>query len=674
MRNLLGRLVTRTNAQLSAIAAFWDVTITHTDPHRDAGLLYPVLTDPWALALVWERFPPVARQILQMATETLTLTETALLHLPDGPAAVKEGVHALLRAGLLFVETSDQRAAHDERGTHYILPAEIAHLVKRLAQEREQPLTLNSSLAEALATLTDAEVLALAERLGMRVLPATTSRQEALSFCQTALADPAHRTQLARRRSGAAQRLWDWLVGRGGLAAPAVAQHALGLRLGQLRVAVHELADYGLLWRSYRPDGELRLLVPKAFQPQATATATATTLSPGRTDVAALTIPFIWPVAWDVIVTLQTLEWVGGRWQPTAAPAALLQRALPLLWIVDQAMTPSGYLAWLCQVCLMLGLLTPQGQLVEPAWERWRRLSFADQTRRLLQAWIRAATVPSAGEAVQRPTAIPSWPAFKRALLATLRTLPPYSWQPIDAVVHWCLQQLPEHARLSAPFLPGSEEHRVAHRAVLALLRTSLRWLGILEHGQASDGTPVIQLGNRGCWLLGLQPSLPAQEAQEGTASFTADGRCTLSLPQRPAALYTLLCLSDIIQRGPPLIVHFSRKRLTEALQHGWDPNQAMEALRQAVGVDFPEAFAKSIAHWLASRRPAYVQRACVITFPDHETLREADERLRRAGLQTAHLEGHQLCVWSSEASQGATLLRRVQAILRAAGLQPKSD
>jgi DNA-binding MarR family transcriptional regulator len=673
MRNLLGRLIERSPQSLSSIGQFWDVPLEGHDRHRDAGQLYPVLTDAWSLALGWERLTPVEQQVLAhlaRAREPIDLDALAPA-LAQESGTLLPALRRLYRIGLIASEQSEDP---DEERPRFYVPTEVAHLLARLDAERAHPPSGTEAPAWFLERLTDVELLEVAERLGMSVLPAVTQRQDAIHFAQRRLLDRRWLAEALAALSPTATRLWGWLNGNAGAVVATEAQSTLGLSFGELRRAIRELAQLGLVWRSYDAQGRLSLLVPEVTrQPQRPRPRPLPSLVEAEAAVSS-PLPSPWAAAWDLLTVLRALAVSESRWRPGEAqpPAPVRKRVEGCLWVSRPGPPPPDYLALLGALAHGLGLIDANGRPAPRERLRsWLRFSFPEQGRRLLRAWRRLPAWPERQEIASLGI---DWPALRARLLSGLRELVTGQWYLFDSLVARLVAQALVTGRTpigeprAAPEL-GSEE--LLRRAMTALLEGSLRWMGILDYGRAADNATVVRLSAAGAWILGLRGVPPPQP--RGGPALAADEEGWISvIHPSPALVWALSAFADLTELGPPARYRVTRSSLLQAIRSGVQLSQLLRYLEAQLGGPPPGALVDRLERWARDYRPVWLTPAIIVEHLEPGQVERVREHLAQAGVTAERITGERVLVWLPARNEPELAVRRIQQLLRKAGLVPE--
>lgn len=630
MRPLLVVLHERALQSLTAAARFWDLPSTSRASDL-VGSLYPLLTDPWQLALGLERIGPLAwKTVALLARLRTALRPTDLAReLGADESVVLPILRKLYSAAIVASQSTDD-------GPTLYLPTELARLATRLQQERDDPLSVEAGISELLDRLTDHELLELAERYGMRVLPTVTTREEAVTYLTTRLADPALQRDIRTSLSPRAQQLLDRLSSDQRPLPVAVLLAEPHWSFGELRRTIAELARWGLVWRT-EESGRLSLLLPSLL--------TSVRVGPTHPQPIDLAESM---THWLPIVTLLDLLSLLARVHRESGAAGSAgsstkddsARAATHRWFRHEPSEQALYVEFLQRIVRVLGLVGSEGTVDRARHASWLRLSFPEQGRRLLRAW--------------RFTLDPGQRAEADRILRTLRSLAIDTWYEWAAIVG--------HRPLS-----GKPEYR--HER----LARELDWVGVLARGQTTAGTLAVRVTPWGAWLLGLRTDPPAHSV---TANLSAKGCPPIELATlTPELAWLLLRLGDLRQteREPGWqVTPQSVARYVVAAVRGESAPRAPEELGHVVlrtleaadGRPLPSVWRDTLLTWFAQSRPALARAALHLRFSSSEDRERARAALEAARWHVAPLGQFDLLVIDFEARHRARLV----SLLRRAG------
>ncbi|HYI15561.1 MAG TPA: hypothetical protein VEX37_09225 [Thermomicrobiales bacterium] len=134
MRNLLGRLLQRSPAELERIAGFWAVELRGQDRHGDVSLLYRTMTDVWAVRDAWERVSEPGKLLVRTldghdgaAVSVATLAGEMGIDEPE----TRREIEYLNAVGIIATEVHrpDETRAVE---TTFFLPREMGMMIERI--------------------------------------------------------------------------------------------------------------------------------------------------------------------------------------------------------------------------------------------------------------------------------------------------------------------------------------------------------------------------------------------------------------------------------------------------------------------------------------------------------------------------------------------------------------
>jgi len=628
MRPLIVVLHARSERALSSAARFWDLPAT-TAPAELVGALYPILTDAWQLALGIERIGPLAHAMLRTVANYRTpLSPAAIAAALAVPESIVIGTaRQLYIAGILASESTDQ-------GPQLFLPNELARLVLRLERERNEPLVPETALPTLLDRLTDHELLEMAERYGVRIVPTVTTRHEAARALLEVLERSETLRTLQTNLSPAARALFEFLLREN---RPVPLRDILARSrssFGELRRSVSELARWGAIWRTSTND-QLAVVVPRALVSLATPT--------GLRALPEAVDPLDPSPGWTTLVDLLLFlarrldaSVATNRSGARSAAAAGVERNLPSLRSVP--LGHDTYLDFLERLTRSLGLLRSDGT-VDPARLRsWLQLSFAEQARRLLRTW---RSLPDSQERTRR-----------HRLLEQCKALEPEVWY------EW--SSLSESA--------AADEKRQPER-----LAQELEWLGLLARGRTASGWLAVRVTAWGQWMLELTEHPPALRL---ALTLRIAGCPDLLLANLfPAVVWLIARLGEPERIGSTLVWKLTAERVARYVQWSARTDAAprepeklaaavLRQLERAFGQTLPGCWSEAVRALFAHNRPALVRPALVLRLVSEADRERAQQALQARSWTVIPIGPAELLITDWEPRQRAQLV----AALRRAG------
>lgn len=684
MRNLLGRLLDRPPRSLTTIAQFWDVELRGREAHEDIGRLYRVLTDPWSFALAWESLPPLERAIVaSLASDDAAASVEEIASRVDAPPdEVLPALRRLYRAGLLYQEQPREEPGLTPTPERFFLPRELAHLTQRLQAERKRGLPREQDAAALLEWFDDAELAAIAQQLGYRVIPAVAMRPELVAYVAPRIGNADVIRDSVRALDPTAARLWSWITERDGIADPIAARQELGLSMQALRHALHALERRGLVWRGYDADGALRAVVPDIVRRPTRAPA-APPPPLVAVDPALVEVPEWVPVAaaaWDLLTLLRDVVAGRARWRRGERGGTGLRHLAPRLWLRAGDLPPTGYVSFLVRLAEAEGLLAPAGGgVVADRLRSWTRLDFPAQMRRLVAHWRQAAEWPEGDERDALQVWGGDWPGFRQHLLQALGALDPETWYTLDSVTTRFAAEFPNalgaHFTAAASYEAGEESPEARRRAVVRLaaavtLTTAGAWLGLIEVARAQRRGTVLRVRPDLGWLVDESLDPPEEPALGGQTLVVQPNFEVLLLRPAPRHVWALSAFTALERLDRVTIYRLTRESVEDGLASGLTLERMVRYLEQEGGEPLPQAVAYAMAEWVREYRRVRVRRALLLQPDDQGSLDEIEAALRAGGLRVERLAGERLLVPLPAGDEAAT--DRVEEILRELGRTPQ--
>mgnify|MGYP001162082473 FL=1 len=618
MRPLIVVLHERSEQVLAGAARFWDI-LNVGDPAELVGNLYPILTDAWQLALGIERIGPLAQAIL---------TALARHRTPMRPSALAEAAGAdeslviatarqLYVAGILASEAS-------EDGMRLFLPNELVRLVLRLEQERSESLPPDTPLPILLDRLTDHELLDLAERYGMQIIPAVTTREEAIDFLLRRLGRAAVLGDVRAKLSPAAQAFLDSLLKAQPVPLRDIVERSRG-SFAALRSTISELARWGWVWRTGLGD-RLAIFIPVAL----TASQRQRDLQPTAEAVELIPAPSPTATLADLLILLAR----SLMHEPKANPReiSVVPRPSPTgLWYWLDPLDHQAYIAFLEHSARSLGLLRADGTVDASRLRGWLQLSFPEQARRLLRVW---RSTPDTDERARRQRIL------ERAKM--LATDSWYEWSTIES------------ERTHAG------ERTVERRAL------ELAWLGVLSLGRIDAQTLAVRTTPWSRWILGLHDDAPPLPFSLHLR-LVDQPEITLERPS-PLAVWFAARLGQPQQTGPRIVWQVTGDEIAHYLLRSAqlegappEPEKIGRAIlryfEQATERDLPPSWRESFLGLFTRNHPAVAQPAITLTFVSPIDRDRAREALEGAGWSAFPIGARELVITPCEPHRRAQLI-----------------
>ncbi len=689
MRNLLGRLLDRSPQGLAGIARSWEVELRGPDLHHDVSLLYRTLTDPWNVALAWEGLNPVERAVLLVFANGVPRDaerQTRDIDLnPDDPLPA---LRKLYKAGYLYHNAASTEEPYAQ--VELFMPPELASVIAHLKWEQEAGDPRAEPLGALLQRMDEAGLIELARELGYGFIPAVSQRAELASYIETQLTDPGYIESAVSALDSRATQLWRWLTQHLIPARPDDVRAALGFTSAELQTAVQALARRGLIWRGYgNTDGDtaLRLVIPDAIR---YPTRPEPSLPPDLVEIDAsqvVTSDWMHPdaAAWDLLTLLrERMNRSAARLGNDAGQgAASSRRTNPQFWRGAGGTSPTGYLAFLDYLAEGLGLVADRDALV-PVAERltpWTRLSFEEQTRRMIELWRNAA------EWFEGATMEPfhawgaDWPGLRRALLSALTELETDRWFTLDSFARRFAASHPAvlgaHVTVASANEPVDEpptsrREGVVRRAAEITLMTACQWLGLVELVGIPKGPLVIRVTRRGSLIATGAEAEAEGPAREGPPLAVQPNFDIFLLTPSPRRVWALSAFAEGSHLDRVSIYRLNEQSVLRSLEAGVSVRNVVRFLEHQNGSPLPQNVAYALDEWERRHRIVGVRGSLLLHVDGEAAAGEIERLLRERGVAAERLSGDRLLVALPQDGDATAFVERIARTLRDVGHVPR--
>jgi hypothetical protein len=662
MRNLLGRLNTRSADDLVRIARFWQVTLPGTDRGRHVGALYRVMTDIRACRTAWSRFDSTSQDIIRtLATSEAgprTVAEiTEQLGLPE--KTVRAAAVQLFRLGVLSVQGDNQEIPVGE-SPRLFLPRELGQDFRRILDEIDAGDQSDASLRTLLEVRDDADLEETAVLWGIRIIPGLRRRQELVGDILQQVSMKRQADSVVESLKRPARAVWD-VVREQGTEGPvpfADAVDAAGLTIPDapdsravaagtiLRDALIDLETSALVLHTYLDDGSRALFVPQEIlNPGTVAMAVPLRalqpLDPETVPEGEHLHPFA--LAWDLLTVVREIADRGAPvWVPGEPLSLTWQRKLNRrLWFGREEVPPDGYLGMLLYLALGAGVLEPgppvsgmgsDKNAVRPVpsskVRHWRGRSFAEQTAALRDVWLVADQWIEGREREQIDVWGADWQGFRRRLLGALREIEGDEWFLASDVGGRIAEQNPGliGSTFTAASARGGGRRGDARTAIIAQiieveLQTAMHWLGFVELSRVGKKGLAMRVADAARLAAGdsrAVPELPEPASDVPVLTVDETGLVVLHRPA-PVHIWSLTAFGDAEGLRPEATFQLRPGSVGRALGAGFDLEQIMTYLEHQGGTPLPGTLVNLLREWTAGYKRVRMRRAAVLT-PDFET------------------------------------------------------
>lgn len=689
MRNLLGRLLDRSPQSLAGIARFWDVEPRGPDLRHDVSLLYRTLTDPWNFALAWEGLSPVEQNVLRIFADGVARdNDTLARECGLNPDDLLPALRKLYKAGYLYHNAPSDDDS--QLAVELFMPPELASMIALVNREQSAGDLTGEPVPVLLDRLDEARLIELARELGYSFIPAVSQRAELAGYIETRLTDPDYVTSAVGALDPLSARLWPWLISH--LLPPGTvdAQASLQISPTELRSAIHALARRGLIWRGYGSAGgerRLQLVVPDAIRhprrPVPPPPPELEVVDATQVDTSEWLHPYA--AAWDLLTLLRERKTTSAMYldQDGVRRATGERLGSARLWQGISGTPPSGYLAFLGYLAAGLGLVADHNTMV-PIDERlspWTRLSFDEQTHRMINLWRNAAEwfEGSSLESFQAWGA--DWPALRRSLLSALTELEGDRWYTVDSVVKRFAVSHPTalgaHVTVAAvneqfEQTAKSRQQGVVRRAAEITLTTAGAWLGLVELAGFPKEARLIRITRLGSLIANGSKPDEERTAREGAPISVQPNFEILLLSPSPRRIWALSAFADLVHLDRVSIYRLSEQSVVRSLDAGVSVRNVVRFLEQQGGGPLPQNIAYALSDWERRHRMVGIRESVLLDLDGEPIPGEIERILRENGIAAERLPGDRLLIQVSETANVTTFVERIARMLREAGHIPR--
>lgn len=695
MRNLMGRLNSRTDEELQRISIAWLLPGTARDRAALIAQLMRAMTDLRATRDFWMRRPHDERSMIALYVATdpaegFTIDSIAA-QLDLDVTTVRATATRLYQAGVLATNARQQTLNVGEL-PHLFLPRELGQLFARIQDELDAGDVSQSPYPALLALLDDADIQRAAELWGLESLPGLRTRRELTEGLLELSAYPDRRTAVERKLGWDAKRVLAKVNELPAGQPTFLAEVAEALELDpdqprtaeRLRAALTELEEALLVWHTFLPSGRRALFQP-IWQSPAREPARDREAPPQPVGAAPSVESSTHPhaLAWDL---LTLLRWLGAG-TPEVAPLSSAslrarRRFNDLLWNRGNEEPHPGYLE-------LLAALADQGNLLDPpdaeargnpALRVWRSRDFQDQTAQLLSWWLGAATWVEALDQEEVVVSGAHWPQFRRRLLVLLPELDPAEWYRLDELARWLSHrssdalgdgvQIATARPVDASLDRSVERLSSLEQVVERTLRSGFDWFGLIEIAHITSIGEVVRLTERGLAAAGLREVPTEPEAAQPPLTIHPDLTVTLGAPT-PLRIWALSAFTDQVRLQPQSDYRITNRSLKRALNAGFRVDEVETFLERQSGIALEPAAREQFHKWAETIGRVWLAPALLVQAEQDDETRALKSSLTDSGLRVTPV-GSSLLVEGPDGTTPAMLQRTVTDALEAAGKSPQ--
>jgi DNA-binding transcriptional ArsR family regulator len=541
-----------------------------------------------------------------------------------------------------------------------------------------------------LQRMDEAGLIELARELGYSFIPAVSQRAELVSYIETRLTDPGYIELAVRTLDPQAMQLWRWLTQHLLPARPDDVRAALGFSSTDLRTAVHAMARRGLLWRGYgNTDGDkgLRLVIPDVIR---FPTRPEPSPPPDLVEIDAsqvATSDWIHPdaLAWDLLTLLRERmnRSVARLGNDAGQGAASSRRTNPRYWRGLSGPPPTGYLAFLGYLAAGLGLVMDR-DTPAPVGERlthWTRLSFEEQTHRMIDLWRNAAEWFEGATLESFHAWGADWPGLRRALLSSLAELGEDRWFTLDSFARRFAASHPAalgaHVTVAVVHEPvdvpaTSRQQGAVRRATEITVMTACAWLGLVELVGVPKGPLLMRVTRLGSLIAAGTQAEAEEPAREAPPLSMHPNFDILLLTPSSRRVWALSAFADLSHLDRVSIYRLTEQSVLRSLEAGVSVRNVVRFLEHQNGSPLPQNVAYALHEWEQRHRIVGIRASLLLDVDGEPAAGEIERILREHSISAERLPGDRLLVSLPQGGDVAAFVERIARILREAGHIPR--
>lgn len=695
MRNLMGRLNTRSDEELQRISVAWLAPSSARDRAGLIAQLMRAMTDLRAVRDFWERRTASEQEMIAYfvangSEQGATIADLAIA-LGHDESQVRATATRLYQAGALAT-TARQQPMQIGELPRLFLPRELGQLFARIQDELDAGDISRASPTALLEMLDDADIQRAAEHWGLESMPGLRTRRELTDGLLELVPYPDRRAAVERKLGWDARQVLAAVAELPAGQTVPLADIAETLELDsaqprsaqRLRAALEALEEALLVWHTWLPDGTRALFQP--IWPTAEPAETRDQAQPPEPiETAPADSPARYPaaLAWDL---LTLLRWLGAGTPTVASFSSATMRARRQLdgqlWNRGGDEPLPGYLEFLAALAEYENLLEPPDTetRMQRSLRAWRDRSFEDQRLQLISHWMGAVTWIEAQDQEEVVVTGAHWPQFRRRLLVLLAELDPARWYRLEDLTRWLsrrssdalgdIVQIATARPIDVMLDRSSERLSSLEQVVERTLRSGFAWFGLVEIGHIPSTGEVARLTEAALAAAGLRERGSFSPVEGAPLAIHPDLTVTLRDPS-PVRVWSLTAFAEQTRLMPTAEYRITNRSLQRALSSGFRVEDVVTFLERQTGEPLEDATNAQLRAWAESVGRVWLAPALVI-----QAEHDAETRLLRAPLIAAGLRVEScadgLLAQGPEGMSAAGLAEQVSAVLRELGKTPQ--
>ena len=652
MRNLLGRLNSRTAPALSEIAESWQTPLSGRDRLAQISQLYRTMTRMPMVRAYWDSLDPDQKSVvyaLIKAGDAGRTIEQLSSELSANAEAIRAICIGLYEQGVIAYEGTAASLPVGEKPRLFV-PLELGNALQRAAHELQAGDVSDHSFAELIQTKDERELFDAASHWGVDVILGVTTREQLIAALSRAATVGSSRHALVNRLGHEVRSIWEKLraVPTG---TPVPVDQLIGTgnerTIYGRRNAIDELEDRLLVWPTVLEGGVRALFVPPEIANAAVA-SDQDVVRPKPVSVIGSEPPYrpTAPLAWDLLVVLQRVfgPLAPAQLDPLAMPRGFASELNRMLWNRGHDRPPVSYVEMLIDFAVSLGLLQePEDGSAQfertPAIREWRLKSWAEQTARIRSIWMSSAFwVEGQSRQDLEPWNV-DWRGFRVKLLSHLSTLEKDKWYRLPEIARWISEYDPGIVGPDATVAlnrttpePGRSSHLEGVAFLVAEVTASiLAWLGFVRLHDPGRSEHLLCVTDELRRVTRAEVSDDSTRAPGAIITVADDLTIHLTNPE-PIHIWSVLAFADPLSLGQESVFAITADSIRTAQAAGFMPSHITQFFERQKVASVPADFADRIRALGEQAEGFELSTALVIDTPADDKAQAARALLENEG------------------------------------------
>jgi hypothetical protein len=688
MRNLLGRLNSRSPSELTQIADSWQTPLAGRDRLAQVSQIYRSMTRLPMVRGKWDALDTTRQAIVRALIAAGESGRTL------GDLGTEVGIKAddlrpicmdLYEQGLIAFEGTASTLPVGESPRLFV-PLELAHAFRQVDHEVELGDISGQSLDALIESRDDRDLFDAAAHWGIDVITGVTTRdQVAVALHRVTAAGSARHAQIDALGNDV-RMLWDKLrTAPPGTAVPVYQLLGAGSErtLYGRRNALNELEDRLLIWPAVLGGSTRAYFVPAEIGGEATHVE-RDVIQPKPVSVIGSEPPYrpMAPLAWDLAVALQRMfgPLAPPNLDPLSVPRPFASDLGRLFWNRGKEQPPVGYLELLVELAISLGLVQePEDGATQfertQAIRDWRLKSWLEQTARIRSVWMSSGFwIEGQGRQDVEPWNV-DWRGFRVKLLGHLAALDKDRWFRLSDISRWISDYDPgilgPDATVALAQSPATTDRSThlqgVEYLVTSVIRTMLVWMGYVQLHEPGRNEHLISISEevRRITRAEVAESMPAPLPPEISV---ADDLTSHLVNPEPIHVWSVIAFADVLSLGRESVFAITADSIRNAQAAGFLASHITQFFERIPGTRPPADMADRLRVLAEQAEGFELSTALVVDAPSETVAFSARGLLENEGYVVGQV-GRRLYVSIGTQRSAAADTERIHARLLAIGM-----